>query len=274
MNTVEDVLTLAAALITALTLLATARAFLRSTLLRRLDYARRLRRLGPGVHVSFFESVLGEPPAIRQSICGHHDWRIWIDRYFFLEVFLDEDDSVSTYTITTRRRSFAPVFVCPGGNGRRRRWVPARLQDHPAFGRVAWKVEPAFRVRLGWTTFASATSWPVPLPEIGLGVRDFSYSESHFFGNPGYYLYYTLSDSAWGAGRGRAARDFLSSGHQGRLIRDADDRSLMDLTQEERTALDAYRRRARINTIMWSVSPGRPPSGRVGVHGDLVRTVA
>src|SRR5207248_10474793 len=103
----------------------------RRTLGRRRDRYGRLARLGTNGQISFFSSVLGEPPAMRrteQSTGTHYDdagdsylepktWIecVWIDRDFYVHTIADEDETVHAYSVTTRSKHFRPTFRQPGG---------------------------------------------------------------------------------------------------------------------------------------------------------------
>jgi len=58
----------APALAAVIALLAGARAWYRRTLGRRSDKYERIARLGTNAHLTFFTSVLGEPPAMHRSL--------------------------------------------------------------------------------------------------------------------------------------------------------------------------------------------------------------
>src|SRR3954470_14455451 len=64
--TVPDFATVVAGVAAALGLVESVRRVTARTIGRRIDLARRFRRLGTGAQIQFFESVLGEPPAIRR----------------------------------------------------------------------------------------------------------------------------------------------------------------------------------------------------------------
>src|SRR4051794_39818828 len=87
------------ALLAAIALAGLIRSIYRKTLGRRRDRYSRLRRLGTNAQLSFFEAVLGEPPAMRRTVEGHvtrydnigDPYRepkkyiecVWIDRDYF-----------------------------------------------------------------------------------------------------------------------------------------------------------------------------------------------
>ena len=119
-----------AALVAAGAVLGFAWGLYRRTLGRRRDRYGRLARLGTNGQISFFSSVLGEPPAMRrteQSTGTHYDdagdsylepktWIecVWIDRDFYVHTIADEDETVHAYSVTTRSKHFRPTFRQPG----------------------------------------------------------------------------------------------------------------------------------------------------------------
>lgn len=173
-------------------------ALYRRTAGRRRDLVRRLDRLGTSAQLSFFTSVLGEPPAMRRRVrwqnpvydeeghvAGHtnregHE-NLYINRYAFIQALTDEDETVIAYSLTTRHRRFHPRYQTSGGFKESRR---TRLgKDREVF-------HPGIDVRLGKTPFSavrdpgSARGW--------LGARRMGYIETHYLGNPGLYQSFVL----------------------------------------------------------------------------------
>src|SRR5690606_33020950 len=86
--------------------------------------------LGTNAQVSFFSSVLGEPPAMRRTVegamtrydnTGNHyleprTWIecVWIDRDYYIHALADEDETIHAYSVTTRSKRFRPTFRQPG----------------------------------------------------------------------------------------------------------------------------------------------------------------
>lgn len=103
------------------------------TIGRRSDFTRRLQRLGTGAQLAFFESVLGEPPAMRRSFeVQRPDWsqpheegqlppsvtRKYLECFFvnslcYVQTVSDADDTVMGFSITTRSRRFHPTLWFP-----------------------------------------------------------------------------------------------------------------------------------------------------------------
>jgi hypothetical protein len=114
-------------------LLAVAEAFrrwYRRTLGRRQDRYERLARLGTRAHLSFFEAVLGEPPAMSRSFVGEvpeYDseaeemvprrrafrQHFFIDRDYYIQAVCDPEETVLSFSVTTRSKRFAPTFSFP-----------------------------------------------------------------------------------------------------------------------------------------------------------------
>lgn len=199
------------ALVAALALLSLTRGLYRKTLGRRRDRYARLARLGTNAQVSFFESVLGDPPAMRRSASGSvtafddagepyavpKTWTecIWIDRDFYVHAVADEDETIHAYSVTTRSRRFRPTLRQPGGT-----WVE-RGRIARMFRRSELKRMP--KVKLGKTRFHElgrpehAASW--------MGMHNLHYFEAYWGANPGLYQWfvYSINDAgyaAWEAG--------------------------------------------------------------------------
>jgi hypothetical protein len=135
-----------------------ARTRYRRTIGRRRDLERRLQRLGTGVHLEYFESVLGWPPAIRRSFArGIHAFHesIFVHELCYVLAFSDKDGTVVGFSITTRAAAFQPTIMLPG--------------------------KP---VKLGHTTFAQAGAGAV---EWNMGNKEWSYVEVTSDSNPTYY---------------------------------------------------------------------------------------
>ena len=112
----------------------------RNTLGRRLDRYARIARLGTGAQLSFFTSVLGEPPAKRRTITkadcverlpsddprldpalaadginGRYVTKVFtestfIDRDYYVQAICDVDETVLAFSVTTRSSRFKPRF--------------------------------------------------------------------------------------------------------------------------------------------------------------------
>lgn len=128
-----DIATIVAALVGVIAVLGPLQGFLRRTVGRRWDLYRRLHRLGAGAQLNFFVAVLGEPPALRDTVHAKiPDWSAmgdddeepplvrrgfvrstFVDPLVYLVAISDEDEAVLGFSITTRHRRFAPTFYAP-----------------------------------------------------------------------------------------------------------------------------------------------------------------
>ena len=146
----------------------------------------RINRLANNYQHSRFVDVLGEP-AIRETLPADADdspddqstapgvtYRRshFVDPLFFVTAIADRSDSVVSWSVTTRSARFRPRI---GG---------------PFPGRV---------VRLNSTPYSR---FGTPSDHrIYIGARRFSYSETHWFGNPGEYQWYVLAHNDAGPGQ-------------------------------------------------------------------------
>ncbi len=148
--TPTDIATIIAGVAAALGLGEYVRSLFRRTIGRRSDLMRRLRRLGTGAQLDFFESVLGEPPAIRRSFeRDQPDWGvpreegasppvvprpyvecIFVNALCYVQTVSDRDNTVVGFSITTRRRSFHPKLSFPNNR------PPSRWAQLILFGRL------------------------------------------------------------------------------------------------------------------------------------------
>jgi hypothetical protein len=185
--------------------------FFRRTLGRRWDLYRRLYRLGAGAQLDFFIAVIGEPPALRDtvevdmpyspraralggdapSVKQRFHRSTFVDPLFYVVTISDEDEAVLGFSITTRRRRFAPTFYAPRAPSFRRR-VVGRLPFVPR--QSFWLV----RFRLGRTTFSQAAAHVDGTPRIqsSSGGRVWSYSEAWYLGSRGHNLTYVFTNTS------------------------------------------------------------------------------
>jgi hypothetical protein len=195
------------AVVAAVALLGLAWGLYRRTLGRRRDRYGRLARLGTNAQVSFFSSVLGEPPAMRrteESPVTRFDgegspypepktWieAVWIDRDFYVHAVADEDETIHAYSVTSRSKRFRPTFRQPG----------ASLVKRGVLGRILRLSEIKLhhpKIKLGKTRFhdlgrpEQAASW--------IGAHNAHYFEAYWGGNPGHYQWfvYGINDAGHG----------------------------------------------------------------------------
>jgi hypothetical protein len=275
----------------------------RQTIGRRTDRYSRLARLGTGAQLSFFASVLGEPPAMQRTVVktdyvefvqsGDPDFdphadagetqerfverpfteSTFIDRDYYVQAITDDDETVLAFSVTTRSERFRPVFqvLRPLGLIDRLRW---RLK-------TGHKYRPLVAIKLGRTTFADLDSSDpqmvgAPHFKVMLGAHNHFYSEFAHFGNPGHYQWFvwTASDAARQGrlGRGLGAIRREAGGEEWPLP----DRDVEPLPWEEMLETQRFRRETAITTytvvshVLWERNY---PLERFGPHENYVRTL-
>lgn len=200
--TVADYAGIIAALLTAAGLWRGAWGIAMRSVGRRWDAARRLRRLGTGAQVHFFEAVLGEPPAIRARIAvepqdpeaqilDEFDLCYWIADLYFVQSISTTDGTVVGFSITTRSRRFHPTLTFPIQATTREHLLERVTFGRRRFGRLA-------TVELGRTRFEDVLSdreW-TPAIRSATGARTWSYTEAYYLGNPGHYQSYAFTNSS------------------------------------------------------------------------------
>lgn len=131
-----------------------------------------------------------------------------------------------------------------------------------------------FRVRLGHTRFADIDTDRETAPrfKVDLGARLFSYSEFHYFGNPGYYqdFVFTASSAAASAPIGEVQRVIQEIQGNEWPAPDRNQIEWADMPETQRfrddTVVTTY---TVIGPELWETNY---PS-RFGPHGDEVRTL-
>jgi hypothetical protein len=275
----------------------------RETVGRRRDRYRRLARLGTGAHLSFFVSVLGEPPAMRSTVVkddyqefispGDPDYdptqtdgaarrrsvtrsfsvSTFIDRDYYVQTITDDDETVLAYSVTTRSKRFAPVFQVSPTPSLIERWRWRRRDGEAC--------KPLVRVTLGRTVFADLDStdpdqFAGPHFRIQMGAHNHAYSEFRYFGNPGLYqsFVWTASDAARQGkfGRGLAVRQEIDSDEWPDPRTPAPQPSWQHMPETQR-----FRQESQITTYtvvsqrLWVEE--NYPLERFGPHENDVRTV-
>jgi hypothetical protein len=201
MERVGTALAYAPVAVAVLALVAVLLRWYRRTLGRRGDRYERLSRLGTNANLTFFTSVLGDPPAIRRTVTstvhvlveGSDDFVerekdfeecIYIDRDFYVQALADSDETVVAFSVTTRSKRFHPKLRSPGYTVLERGWLARRLRLHE-------RLMPIFKVKLGKTHFAELDQ--PQQAAASLGARTFHYYEVHSLGNPGHYQEYVFA---------------------------------------------------------------------------------
>jgi hypothetical protein len=229
MNWLSDLATITAGIVAAAAVIGFVYSTYRRTFGRKWDHYHRLARLGTNAQVSFFSSVLGQPPAMRRrrtlQLGGSTGSQIkpfdylWADRDYFVAALADGDESILAFAVTTRSKSFRPRFRSARG-----------------------KVHPILEVHLARTRFCDLESRPVAIQST-LGARRVGYREIYYLGNPGAYLYYGCGINDAGAYEWTGIDPKL--GNLNHTPGGAPD----PILDEE---LQAFRERSRINTCLLS----------------------
>jgi hypothetical protein len=274
-----------------------ARAWWRRTLGRRANRYARLARLGTGAHLSFFVSVLGEPPAMRSSIVKadyvewvssddadfdtsaepqtrlvsrHFEVSTFIDRDYYVQTITDDDETVLAFSVTTRSRRFHPVYQVHRKLGVIERWRWRR--------RWGQAYRPLVNIKLGKTTFADLDpkdpdQFAGPHFRISVGAHNYFYSEMAYLGNPGGYqsFAWTASDVA---GQGRFAFNIRVAEEAGGEEWPHPDHQVDQPEWHEMVRTQHFRRETTITTytvIHPQLSLENYPLNRFGPHENDVR---
>jgi hypothetical protein len=228
----RDVAPIASAIIAALAISGSAREVWRRTLGRRRDMARRLRRLGVGAQVSFFEAALGDPAAMRHAMPLVDDpwieWRdpprkrkavrSWLRRLLPIPPKDEQDVGWIDQPILIPELDqllwvfpdcYVQAFVDQQGSvegftvtQRTRQFRPS-LSFPPGSRTPRWwrpgSQKPFLHIRLGITRLADVGPSETPAAvRAVLTVRPWFYADLHSFGNPGYYLCFVAGTSYCG----------------------------------------------------------------------------
>ena len=220
-----------------------------------------------------FDPALVEPPDEDMhfvAVTRPYTESVYVDRDYYVQTISDEDETVVAFSVTTRSPRFAPCFEIPQ---RRDAWAPVLLQR---LRRRRYR--PLFRICLGRTRFSElgpgvrpSDDVVGPMLEANVGARFASYSETEYFGNPGYYQTYVFT-AGGGAGHMRHFGDIVAVtrevGYE--WPSEDDDRRWRDLV-----ALREFRRFTAITTYT-VIGAGMDRDGYpalFGPRGDDVRTI-
>ncbi len=129
---------------------------------------KKLMRLSTDTTIEYFTSILGAPQF--RNTQGKMREYIYVHPKYYVQAVANTDDVVQIFAVTTRNRSFSPVFDL----------------------NVLTGSEFQFVVELGKTTFADLKESPTHVYS-NFGARRQWYHESYYFGNPGNYLTYVVA---------------------------------------------------------------------------------
>jgi hypothetical protein len=127
------------------------------------------------VQTAYVDDLFGQPLFIRKSKQATE--RIYLTSHAYVQVVVDDSDSVIWWAVTTTDKHFKPQFFLP----------PMRLDDN------GWNVE------LNKSHFADLESMPLGV-RWEVGARRFRFVESYYFGNPGHYQRYLVGYNDAGVG--------------------------------------------------------------------------
>lgn len=303
-STVLIAASLLGALAALIGLITAARGRYRETIGRRADRYARLARLGTGAQLSFFASVLGEPPAMRRTflkedyveILGAEDpdfdpdlpeletqerfvtkvftESTFIDRDYYVQTITDDDQTVLAFSVTTRSKRFRPVFQVLRRPGPIARWRWRR--------KVGERYRPLVDIKLGRTTFADLDSsdperFAPPHFKIAVGAHNHVYSEFAYFGNPGHYQWFAWSASD-AARQGSLGENMVAASAEVDGDEWPDSTSNVDHHREwsQMTMMQQFRHETAITTytvVSSSLWQRNYPLSRFGPHENYVRTL-
>lgn len=299
-----DIASVAAAIIAALAISGTAREVWRQTLGRRRDMGRRLRRLGVGAQVGFFEAVLGDPAALRGHIeladdpeaeaqapkrrhqpkkpllrrvlrrCPRDEYEEWPDTAIALpeldrHLWVFPDCYVEAFV--DREGSVQGFTVTQRDRRFHPRFsFPPEAREHAWWRPWARAAHPFFDVALGKTRLANVIAQQDPSAVRAVAtVRPWFYADLYWFGNPGYYLCFVTAASS--SGNPPEVGDLLpvveEIGDNGWRILARDARQWTDLA-----ATQHFRQRTVATT--YGVMSSQLLAERIpwwGPHGDEIR---
>jgi hypothetical protein len=219
-------------------------------LTRRRRLAATLQELSCEVQVRVFEEALGEPPTFRDE----HDTgaeSLFVLDDVYVQIHTDSNQAVTHFAVTTRS-DFKPKL---------------RVAGHD--------------VVLGQTTFAEAMRGDAP---TGVAAADsnhrWSYAESFYLGNPGYYQTWVValnSAAPGGATPVGTVVEELGGGVLGAVrfgdFRDGDDETAeLPTDWTTRGGVAQFRQTAVVNTLAVA-GPHRRPNPNPGPARDRVRVL-
>lgn len=217
------------------------RGVLRRTLFRRRSLRVQLNQLAIGVSEAYILSIFGAPTY--GAIVDGSGWLAWALDYVNLSVFF-HSDRVDAFTVTL----IDPDYRFDMGS--------LTLGYFPA--------------ALGQSTFAETGGQPSG-QTLSLGARRVSYSESHYYGNPGGYLTYILgfSDSSPAGDlpmpRDGAPASAMATGEFAELVADPTE---TNPTSAQQRVLDELHAKGRPNTVS-VMGPGGDLEATAGWSGAI-----
>jgi hypothetical protein len=115
---------------------------------------------------------------------------LYIDRDYVVQtIHHDSDNAVLAYSVTARSKRFKPRYE-PS-------WRLSSWERVKYALRFRERYRPLFSVRLGKTRLSAVEDQATKIWAY-LGNHNWSYSEAHYYGNPGYYQTFVLTSSNGG----------------------------------------------------------------------------
>ena len=131
---------------------------------RRQKLLKNVAALVPGVNISFYRDMFGNPLFINSDEEKKTKEYVFVTSSFYLDAVTNTNDMVQCFSLTIRDKTFNPVFKSP---------------DYPVN-------KTSFQITLGVSTLSDVPGSPEYL--VGrLGAHDYSYYETRYLGNPGLY---------------------------------------------------------------------------------------
>ncbi|MEU3399442.1 ETEC_3214 domain-containing protein [Streptomyces filamentosus] len=233
---------------------------------RRRAWTKNFRLLGPGVRPAYVESLFGEPAFESKAevdLRGYEEefplltervWKLGEDGYL---VTWSSDLKVCAYSITTRDKGFKPKIRIGA------EWGSNGTAVHVTLGRT--------RLR----DIGAGTDWTPEEIATWAGARRMEYYETYYAGNVGHY-------TTWACGVSQAGHNPAGAGAVDRLGPEGNFDAFLpwaerdSLTTEQKDALDRFRAKATVNSLM-VIAPGtpriHPTLPRSGPDYDVVRTL-
>jgi hypothetical protein len=165
-------------------------------------YLKKISLLALGTPIDYFKTLLGDPVFINKV--SDYDEYIFVNYYFYVQALVDSNRKVVLFSITTKEKRFNPVL---------------NISD--------------INVVLGKTKFSEVGELEKIITHPGNHGGLSTYSELHYFGNPGHYLKYVFSINENGCGKD---------------IFDVPLYFYLTEEPEDQTALKKFRVKATINT--------------------------
>jgi len=150
-----------------------AKNYYEKTLGKKQGYLDDVKKLSAGTNIDYIKRIVGNPVFVHKIGNKKNDEKlkeyIFVNDMFYTQVITDDTDTVLMYSVTTRNIGFNPTFE-------------------------EWDGEKYVSITLGKSHFVDFQNIPDKV-NVYCGARRVNYSEEHYFGNPGKYQTYILSEN-------------------------------------------------------------------------------